>query len=151
MNRRRFLLDAGATAAISSVAPRLVLSQDSGQPIAGTLSIAESAPSPFTIPSDFIGLSYESAQLANPAFFSAQNTALITLFRELTDDGVLRLGGGTSEFTAFTTEESLSSPPLDTVGPDTSKNVKSDTPITPKVCATFARFSTLATGAAFTA
>ncbi|MGB7267766.1 MAG: hypothetical protein WBC92_19770 [Terracidiphilus sp.] len=132
MNRRRFLLDAGATAAISSVAPRLVLSQDSGQPIAGTLSIAESAPSPFTIPSDFIGLSYESAQLANPAFFSAQNTALITLFRELTDDGVLRLGGGTSEFTAFTTEESLSSPPLDTVGPDTSKNVKSDTPITPK-------------------
>jgi hypothetical protein len=45
---------------------------------------------------------------------------------------VLRLGGGTSEFTAFTTEEIAAPPPFDAVGPDTSKNVKSDTPVTVK-------------------
>ena len=45
---------------------------------------------------------------------------------------MLRLGGGTSEFTAFTTEESSAPPPFDAVGPDTSKNIKVDTPITPK-------------------
>src|SRR5580693_6380998 len=102
MNRRKFLRDVCATAA--------------------------------TISNDFIGLSYESAQLANPAFFSAENVALIALFRELGDQGVLRLGGGTSEFTAFTTDETPASPPLGPVaiGPDNSKNVKSDTPISPK-------------------
>ena len=69
----------------------------------------------------------------NPAFFSAENTALIALFRELGDQGVLRLGGGTSEFTAFTTEEA-GGPPLVRIGrrPDTSKNVKTDTPIMPR-------------------
>jgi hypothetical protein len=52
--------------------------------------------------------------------------------KELGNHGVLRLGGGTSEFTAFTTEESSDPPPFDSVGPDTSKNLKGDTPITPR-------------------
>src|SRR5208282_3198366 len=130
MKRRDFLSSASAAAA-SCVASGLLHAQSS-TPIAGMLSIDESAPSPITIPADFIGLSYESAQLANPAFFSAENTTLIALFRELSDQGVLRLGGGTSEFTAFTTEDSPAAAPFDAVGPDTSKNVKSDTPITPK-------------------
>ena len=131
MNRRAFLRDAGATVATSCVAPQLLLCQDNGQPISATLTIAPST-TLATVPADFIGLSYESAQLANPAFFSAENIPLIALFSELSDQGVLRLGGGTSEFTAFTTEEPSSPPPFDAVGPDTSKNVKSDTPITPK-------------------
>ncbi len=129
MKRREFLSSASAAAA-SCLASHLLRAQ-SGAPISGTLTIDESTPLA-AIPPDFIGLSYESAQLANPAFFSAENTALITLFRELSDQGVLRLGGGTSEFTAFTTEEPPSAAPFDAVGPDTSKNVKSDTPITPK-------------------
>jgi hypothetical protein len=103
----------------------------SAQPILATLTIDESV-TLATVPADFIGLSYESAQLANPAFFAATSKALIGLFRELTDQGVLRLGGGTSEFDAFTTEEPKGAPPFDAVGPDNSKNVKSDTPVTPK-------------------
>lgn len=134
MKRRDFLSSAGA-AAVSCVASRLLLAQsavpDAAAPISGTLTVDESI-ALATIPQDFIGLSYESAQLANPAFFSAENTALIKLFRELSEQGVLRLGGGTSEFTAFTTEEPSAAAPFDAVGPDTSKNVKSDTPITPK-------------------
>lgn len=134
MNRRDFLSTATAAAA-SCLAPRLLRAQTAAStpsaPISGTLTIDEST-ALATIPPDFIGLSYESAQLANPAFFSAENTALIKLFRELSEQGVLRLGGGTSEFTAFTTEEPPAAAPFDAVGPDTSKNVKSDTPITPK-------------------
>jgi hypothetical protein len=129
MKRRDFLYSAGAAAA-SCLASDLLRSQ-SNAPIAGTLAIDKST-TLATIPRDFVGLSYESAQLANPAFFSAENTALIALFRELNDQGVLRLGGGTSEFTAFTTEEPPTAVPSDAVGPDNSKNVKSDTPITPK-------------------
>ena len=134
MKRRKFLRKSGAAAA-SCLALRFLHAQNGvpqgSQPIEATLAIDEST-SLATIPADFVGLSYESAQLANPAFFAATNTALIALFRELSENGVLRLGGGTSEFTAFTSEEPAGPPPFDAVGPDTSKNVKSDTPITPK-------------------
>jgi hypothetical protein len=134
MNRRLFMRNAVAAAAVSSAAPHRLLAQSrpstDTEPIRAILTIDESA-ALATIPADFIGLSYESAQLANPAFFSATNTALIALFRELSSDGVLRLGGGTSEFTAFTTEEPSGPPPFDAVGPDTSKNVKADVSITP--------------------
>jgi hypothetical protein len=131
MNRRTFLRSVGAAVAASSFAPPLLRSQNEAEPISATLSIDEST-TLATIPTDFIGLSYESAQLANPAFFSVENSALIALFRDLTLDGVLRLGGGTSEFTTFTTIEPSGPLPFDAVGPDTSKNVEADTPITPE-------------------
>lgn len=50
-------------------------------------------------PEDFIGLSYESAQLADPSFFSAKNTGLVKQFRALGPRGVLRFGGCLAEFT----------------------------------------------------
>ena len=138
MNRRTFLQDAGAAAATSCFAPRLLLAQTnspgSAPALQATLTVDESTRRGglATGPADFMGLSYESAQLANPAFFAAGNKALIALFRELGHEGVLRLGGGTSEFTAFTTREPAGQPPFDAVGPDTSRNVKTDAPITPK-------------------
>jgi hypothetical protein len=74
-----------------------------------------------------VGLSYESAQLANPAFFSAGNKELIALFRGLSPSGNLRLGGGSSEFTTFSDAESSGPPPFEVFGPDTSKTVKHGT------------------------
>jgi hypothetical protein len=50
------------------------------------------------MPIDFVGLSYEVQQLADPSFFSAQNSGLIRQFKALSSTGVLRLGGNTSEF-----------------------------------------------------
>jgi hypothetical protein len=50
------------------------------------------------MPIDFVGLSYEVQQLADPSFFSAQNSRLIREFKALSSTGVLRLGGNTSEF-----------------------------------------------------
>jgi hypothetical protein len=50
------------------------------------------------MPADFVGLSYEVQQLADPGFFAASNLALIRQFKALSPRGVLRLGGNTSEF-----------------------------------------------------
>lgn len=50
------------------------------------------------MPKDFVGLSYEVQQLADPDFFSAANTGLIEQFKALSPEGVLRLGGNTSDF-----------------------------------------------------
>ncbi len=79
------------------------------------------------VPADYSGLSYESAQLANPAFFSAQNQQLIALFQALSPCGVLRLGGGTSEYTTFSEQAPSGPPPFEVFGPDTSKTVKQGT------------------------
>jgi hypothetical protein len=53
------------------------------------------------IPANFTGLSYELAQLTDPTFFSESNRALVAYFRLLSGNGVLRLGGNTSEFCWF--------------------------------------------------
>jgi len=51
---------------------------------------------------DFAGLSYESAQLGNPQFFSGDNSELAEFVRQLGKSGVLRIGGNTSEFCYWT-------------------------------------------------
>jgi hypothetical protein len=71
------------------------------------------------VPVDFMGLSYESGQLAYPAFFSARNTQLIEIFRRLSPAGILRLGGNLSEFTVWSDREPATPPDVDgLVGPD---------------------------------
>jgi hypothetical protein len=54
------------------------------------------------ISADFTGLSYESAQLGDPTFFSPDNTELVGLVRRLGTRGVLRIGGNTSEYCYWT-------------------------------------------------
>jgi hypothetical protein len=94
-SRRKFL----ATAAMSLAASRL-RAQQPQQPspkVRAALEIPPQANGP-EMPADFIGLSYEVQQLADPHFFSAQNARLIRAFKEVSPHGVLRLGGNTSEF-----------------------------------------------------
>jgi hypothetical protein len=91
LTRRRFL----ATAACTVAAARLHAQGQSKVRVA--LSIPKDATGPH-MPIDFVGLSYEVQQLADPSFFSAQNTGLIREFKALSSTGVLRLGGNTSEF-----------------------------------------------------
>ena len=50
------------------------------------------------MPADYCGLSYETSQLSEPAFFSPSNRSLVALFRLLSPHGVLRLGGNSSDF-----------------------------------------------------
>jgi hypothetical protein len=91
LTRRQFL----ATTACTITAARLhVHSQNKVRVV---LSIPKEATGP-RMPIDFVGLSYEVEQLADPSFFSAQNSGLIREFKALSRTGVLRLGGNTSEF-----------------------------------------------------
>jgi len=120
MNRRYFL----ARLAAAGVATSL---RGYGQTAAkAALGIDTSRLGP-TIPNDFTGLSYESAQLANPEFFSAGNKQLIELFRGLSPSGNLRLGGGSSEFTTYSDADPAGPPPFEVFGPDTSKTEKHGT------------------------
>ncbi|MGB7848520.1 MAG: hypothetical protein WBL63_23105 [Candidatus Acidiferrum sp.] len=89
--RRRFLATTACTVAAAGFRAQ-------GQSkVRVALSIPTEATGP-RMPSDFVGLSYEVQQLADPSFFSAQNSGLIQEFKALSSTGVLRLGGNTSEF-----------------------------------------------------
>lgn len=91
LTRRKFL----ATTAGTVLAARFRAHSQSKARVA--LSIPNEATGPH-MPIDFVGLSYEAQQLADPGFFSAQNNGLIREFKALSSTGVLRLGGNTSEF-----------------------------------------------------
>ena len=123
MNRRDFTTGLAATA----LAVRLASAQTPAP--APTLALPSGPPGPI-VPEDFFGFSYESAQLANPDFFSPSNRALIQLFREVAPRGNLRIGGGSSSFTTYSDQPSSTPPPFATFGPDTSKTVKSGTTTT---------------------
>ena len=91
ITRRSFL----ATTACTIAAARLRAHGQSKVRVA--LSIPSEASGPH-MPVDFVGLSYEVQQLADPTFFFSQNSGLIRQFKALAPSGVLRLGGNTSEF-----------------------------------------------------
>jgi len=121
MNRRQLLHRIAAATAAAGL-PRLAFAQIQG----AALSIG-AGPSGPTIPADYVGLSYEAAQFANPDFFAPSNKALIALFRELSPAGVLRIGGGSSEYTSYSDQDPVGPPPFEVFGPDTSKTVKHGT------------------------
>jgi len=97
MLRRNFLT--GITGATLGLCTRgLARGQEPGSL---RISIDTAATQGPPIPRDFIGLSYESAILANEDYVSADNTSLIGLIRRLGRAGVLRVGGNTSEGTVW--------------------------------------------------
>jgi hypothetical protein len=94
MDRRRFLLASAATAALPSL--HAFAQATPSTTTTATLHLHPSQPGP-RIPDNFIGLSYETNQLTEPSFFSPDNTGLIEQFRTLSPNGVLRIGGNTSD------------------------------------------------------
>src|SRR5215467_4566992 len=96
LDRRRFLrqvtgaatglLAGGASRAQADPSARVVVAyEDAGRPIA----------------SDFVGLSYESAILADADYFKPDNASVLGLIRSLGHTGVIRIGGNTSERTVW--------------------------------------------------
>ncbi len=115
MDRRRFVIASAATAASwksfaqnfpvnrgpspSSPAPQLARPPKPEGPVLQTATLALHADRTGpAIPRDFVGLSYETQQLSEPSFFSRANTGLVAQFRALAPNGVLRLGGNTSDY-----------------------------------------------------
>jgi hypothetical protein len=97
MDRRSFVRGAGLS--VDALASAMATKADA-QVRAVDLTI-DSNEKLATMPQDSLGLSYESAQLADPAFFSASNTTLIRALRDLSPLGVLRLGGNLSYVTLW--------------------------------------------------
>ena len=129
MNRRDFLRTTAASAAIAAM-PRALRANDIAT-VSAQLTIH---PSQLGTPisKDFLGLSYEAAQLAHPEYFSTQNTGLAGFLRVL-GPGVLRIGGNTSEY-AFWTPKPTSQTPQgsDVVGPDKGHHPATPTQTTPQ-------------------
>ncbi len=97
MNRRQFLvISLAGTAKLAFGAP-------SADPEPGLkkVQIGRGKENLGPMPVDFTGLSYEAAQLYNPAYFSEANTSLVKAFRNLSSHGVLRLGGNLSDVTCW--------------------------------------------------
>jgi hypothetical protein len=100
MDRRRFLIGGVAASLIST---RRFLSAQGVAAKPATLSLDTTA-ARIPLPADYTGLSYESAQLGNPGYFSRSNTELVRLVRQLGAKGVLRLGGSTSDYDTWKPE-----------------------------------------------
>ncbi len=130
-SRRFFITGAAATAALAHSPARLL-----SQAAAGLAEIALSADfskSLATMPHDFTGLSYESAQLGHPDFFSSSNHGLIALFRCLSPRGVLRIGGNTAEYTTWSSDDADAAKNLTphAIGPDAGTAAKTASILTP--------------------
>jgi hypothetical protein len=95
MNRREFLASISVAMAVAAL-PRPA----SGVTASAMLRVALDR-TLSTMPLDFAGFSYESAQLADSTYFSGANAALIVQFRKLSSRGVLRLGGNLSDVTLW--------------------------------------------------
>ncbi len=131
MKRRDFLLS--ASAAISSAALPKFAWTESNQVSEARLELQPNVVGPWIDP-EFLGLSFETAQLAHPEYFSASNHPLVEFLRALAPRGVLRIGGNTSEF-AFWTPEPGAAQPADAaggaVGPDKGHKPAPPTQTTP--------------------
>jgi hypothetical protein len=92
MNRRRFLTVAALATGVPAVIP--VRAQESATKVGLSLGKAATVP----VPADYLGFSCELSQLADPTFFDPDNRELVSLFKALTPEGILRLGGNSSEF-----------------------------------------------------
>ena len=130
MNRRKFLCSTVATAAVTAF-PRILRSENAASASARLTIQPNELGHP--IPGNFLGLSYETAQLAQPEFFSAKNGALAGFLRPL-GKGVLRIGGNSSEYAFWTPHPSPDSPaqPPAPVGPDKGHHPPANTQTTPE-------------------
>jgi hypothetical protein len=68
------------------------------------------------LPVSYNGFSIEAATLEHPEIYHPANRTLVALFRRLSPNGVLRLGGNSSEFCWWKTSEDEQPPQIKVVG-----------------------------------
>src|ERR1700719_4880350 len=102
LDRRRFL----------ALAAGILLARRSGgaeAAVPASVTVAYEDPGRAFAP-DFIGLSYESALVASPDYLTPDNVSLLGLLRRLGGQGIIRIGGNTSERTVWETGEAKQTP-----------------------------------------
>jgi hypothetical protein len=107
MNRRSFL---ATTAAAAATLPTLRSIAQTASVSAATITLHPDQAAP-AIPRNFVGLSYETQQLSDPSFFSRANSGLVAQFTALTPNGVLRIGGNTSDYGFWKPTPTSTAPP----------------------------------------
>lgn len=105
LTRRQFI---GAATAAAVLARWPGLAQEAVTKV--RLSFGKAASK--ALPLDYLGFSYETAELSDPSFFARDNRELVSLFQSLSAQGVLRIGGNSSEFCWWKTKESDRPPEL---------------------------------------
>ena len=99
VTRRSILRGLGGAAALLLIGSRRLLRAQETAPVLRVTVHGDEVLA--RVPADFLGLSYEAAQLTHPDFFSGTNTRLVALVQTLSTHGVLRIGGNTSAFTRW--------------------------------------------------
>jgi len=86
------------------------------------------------IPANYSGFSVETAQLSDPSYYEAGNTSLIALHRRLSPNGVLRIGGNSSEFCYWKSSPDVGPQQIKLAGLGRAGNTMPQhfTPITPQ-------------------
>src|SRR6185437_4857158 len=138
MNRRKFLCSTVATAAVNAF-PK-ILRADSIASASAHLDIQANRPGQ-PIPENFLGLSYETAQLSHPEYFSAKNGALAGFLRPL-GKGVLRIGGNSSEYAFWTPHPSKNAAEQSSapIPPDYGHHAPANTQTTPEAIRNLRQF-----------
>ena len=134
---RRRCLQIAAGASIG--APAILRAQPSSAPLLA-LTI-EPRREIAKIPANFTGLSYEASQLANPQFFAPANSGLAGFLRRLGSQGVLRIGGNSSEYTLWPGGGAAAAPSSMATPPDTGAGGRPRTPVTPESARNLAAFA----------
>jgi hypothetical protein len=111
LDRRALLTGAGALAALTALDTRAA--SPSGQTARLTL-LPDTTLN--TLPDSYNGFSIETATLENPEVFSAANRSMVDQYRRLTPNGVLRLGGNSSEFCWWKPDEQSQRPEIHVEG-----------------------------------
>jgi hypothetical protein len=113
-NRREFLITSAAVLAGTALG---TAARGDGASIAASATVSFDPSKPIgRVPSNFAGLSYESAQLGNASVFSPSNKTLVSFFQTLAPSGVLRIGGNSSEFCDWGPDISSLPPPAASTG-----------------------------------
>ena len=68
-----------------------------------------------SIAPDFIGLGYEISSVARPGLLSATNEVYVQLVRNLSRQGVIRIGGNTADYASYSPSAAAVSAPKTTV------------------------------------
>jgi hypothetical protein len=115
MNRRHFLTDSILAAA--TLASRSA-SLEATSAAAGTAELSltvRTAERPNAIAPDFMGLGYEIASVARRGLMSGKNKGYVQLVRTLGPRGVIRIGGNTADFAAYSPKATPVSSPFGTI------------------------------------
>jgi hypothetical protein len=100
MQRREFLQRAALVAGSAVTGPALAsLWPPMDAPSARI--VLEPARTIAIIPPDFMGLGYEISSVARPGLLSQQNAAYVQLVRRLGAQGIIRVGGNTSDYSSY--------------------------------------------------